>query len=109
VAVAGLAAQVVGRPQDPRLLVEVGVDLAVAVGVVAERDHVDAGGEQVVGQLRRDPEAAGDVLAVDDDERRLVALAQRRAAVRSSARRPADPTRSPQNRIRALADRQTRA
>ena len=78
VAVAGLGAQVVGGPQDPRLVVEVGVDLAMAVGVVAERDHIDAGREQLVGDLRRDPEPAGDVLAVDDDERRVVALAQQR-------------------------------
>ena len=62
------------------VLVEVGVDLAVAVGVVAERDHVDAGREQLVGDLRRDPDAAGGVLAVDDDEVRRVALAQARAA-----------------------------
>jgi hypothetical protein len=47
------------------------------------------GGEQLVGELRRDPEAAGDVLAVDDDERRVVALAQCRqcAQQRASARR----------------------
>ena len=60
------------------MLVEVGVDLALAVGVVAERDHVDAGREQLVGDLRRDPEAAGGVLAVDDDEVGREALAQRR-------------------------------
>jgi hypothetical protein len=45
--------------------------------VVAERDRVDAGGEQLVGDLRGDADAAGDVLAVDDNERRCVALAQR--------------------------------
>ena len=76
-AVAGLGGEVVGRAQDPRLVVEVAVDLLALVGVVAERDDVDAGGEQLVGDLRRDPDAAGDVLAVDDDERRRVALAQR--------------------------------
>ena len=61
-------------------LIEVGVDLAVPVGVVAERDHIDPGGEQLVGDLRRDPEPAGRVLAVDDYERRGQPLAQRRAA-----------------------------
>ena len=55
-----------------------GVDLAMAVGVVAERDHVDAGREQLARDLRGDPEAAGGVLAVDDDEVGRVALAQRR-------------------------------
>jgi hypothetical protein len=48
--------------------VEVGPDLAVAVGVVAERDDVDAGGEQRVGLLRRDADPARGVLAVADDE-----------------------------------------
>jgi hypothetical protein len=36
--------------------------------VVPERDDVRAGGEQPVGQLRRDPRPVGDVLAVDDRE-----------------------------------------
>ena len=88
-AVAGLAAQEVGGAQDPRGGVEVGVDLAMAVGVVAERDHVDPGGEQLVGDLRRDPHAAGGVLAVDDDERRRKALAQR--GQQRQQRSPADP------------------
>ena len=65
--------------------VEVGVDLAAVVGVVAERDRVDARREHLVGVLRRDPEAAGGVLAVDDDERRRVALAQDRQAVEQRA------------------------
>jgi len=77
-AVARLRAEVVGRPQDPLLVVEVRVDLLAVIGVVAERDDVDARGEELVGDLRRDPEAAGDVLAVHDDERRRVALAERR-------------------------------
>jgi hypothetical protein len=34
--------------------------------VVAERDRVGARGEQPVGELRCDPDAVGDVLAVDD-------------------------------------------
>jgi len=76
VAAPRLGAQVVRRPHDARLVVEVGVDLLAVVGVVAERDRVDPRAEQLVGDLRRDPEAAGDVLGVDDDERRLVALAQ---------------------------------
>jgi hypothetical protein len=36
--------------------------------VVAQRDHVRAGGEQALGELRRDPDAVGGVLAVQDAE-----------------------------------------
>jgi hypothetical protein len=46
------------------------------VGVVAKRDDVDAGAEQLLGDLRGDAQAAGDVLGVDHDERRIVTLAQ---------------------------------
>ena len=67
-AVPGLAAQEVGGPHDPGLGVEIGVDLAAVIGVVAERDRVDAGRKQLVGDLRGDSQAAGDVLAVDDHE-----------------------------------------
>ncbi len=77
----GLAAQKVDRTQDARLVIEIRVDLAPVVGVVAQSDHVDAGREQLVGDLRRDPEPSRGVLAVDDDERRRVALAQHRQAV----------------------------
>ncbi len=79
--VAGLAAQVVVGPQDLPAPVHVVEDLAPVVGVVAERDDVDAGAEQLVGDLRRDAQAARRVLAVDDDERRVVALAQHRQQV----------------------------
>ena len=48
---------------------EVGRDLLAAPGVVAERDRVGAGGEEALGELRRDADAVGDVLAVDDAER----------------------------------------
>jgi hypothetical protein len=44
--------------------------------VVAERDRVHARGEQLVGLLRRDPDAAGRVLAVRDDEVRRQLLTQ---------------------------------
>ncbi len=80
-------------------LVEVGVDLALAVGVVAERDHVDAGGEQLIGDLRGDSEAAGHVLAVDDDEVRAPGARAGAGSNPSSVRLPRPPTRSPTNRI----------
>jgi hypothetical protein len=46
--------------------------------VVAEGDDVRAGGEQLVGELRRDAGAVGGILAVDDGEVGFVALAERR-------------------------------
>ncbi len=53
--------------------------------MVPERDHIDTRGEQLVGDLGGDPEPAGDVLAVDDDERRLVRLAQLRQQAQQRA------------------------
>jgi hypothetical protein len=44
--------------------------------VVAERDHVRAGGEQRVGELGRDAGAVGRVLAVDDREVDVELVAQ---------------------------------
>jgi len=74
--VARLGPEEVRGPDDELLLVEVGPDLAVAVGVVAERDHVDPGGEQLVRVLGRDADAAGGVLPVDDHEVERELLAQ---------------------------------
>jgi hypothetical protein len=34
--------------------------------VIAERHHVRTGGQELVRELRRDPDTVGDVLAVDD-------------------------------------------
>jgi predicted PurR-regulated permease PerM len=67
-----LRAQEVRGAHDPVSAPEVGDDLAAAEAVVAERDHVDAGLEQLVGDARGDAQAARDVLRVDDDEGRLV-------------------------------------
>ena len=87
-AVPGLAAQKVGWAHDPRLSVQIGVDLPTVIGVVPKRDRVDARREQLIGDLRGDPQPAGDVLSVDDDELGRVALAQQREAVEQRA--PAD-------------------
>jgi hypothetical protein len=46
--------------------------------VVAEGDHVGAGGEDPRGELRRDPDAVRRVLAVDDAERDVELLLQLR-------------------------------
>jgi hypothetical protein len=46
--------------------------------VVAERDHVGAGSQQPVRELRGDPGSVGDVLAVDDADVDVELVAQRR-------------------------------
>jgi len=76
--VAGLRGQEVRRTQDALCAIEIGVDLLALVGVVAQRDDVDARGEQLVGDLRGDAEAARGVLAVDDHELRRVLGDERR-------------------------------
>ena len=107
-----LGRQEVGRADDVAPLLEVRPDLAVAVGVVAERDHVGAGPEQLVGVLRGDADAAGGVLAVDDDEVRAeLRRAGRRAwsgprAGRSSRRRRR--RRGSRSSARTLEDRPPR-
>jgi len=74
----GVALRIVGGPDDPLLRVEVVVDVAVAVDVVARRDHVRTGLEQRRGRALGYPNAAGGVLAVDYHEVGFVALAQLR-------------------------------
>ena len=56
--------RVVGRPQQPRLPLEVVVDFPLVPDVVARGEDVDAHGEQFLGDQRRDPESAGGVLTV---------------------------------------------
>ena len=56
------------RPDDPVGLSEVRHHLLAPPGVVPQRDHVGAGGEDLLGELRRDPEPVGRVLAVRDAE-----------------------------------------
>ena len=57
--------------------VEEGIDLALAVGVVSERDRVHAGREQAGRDAAGDADSVGRVLAVGDDqvERHLVTQA----------------------------------
>ena len=71
----------VRRPHDSVRAREVRADLRPPPGVVAEGDRVGAGGEKPLGQLRRDPDAVGDVLAVDDADVDVELLAQRAEAV----------------------------
>jgi len=73
---ARLGVDVVHRAHHAGLAIEVGDDLAPVVGVVAERDGVDPGAQELVGDLRCDAETGGGVLAVDHHEGRVLALAQ---------------------------------
>lgn len=58
----------VRRPDDPLAVLEVREELAARPGVVSERQDVGAGGEQLLGELRRQPAPVGRVLGVDDAE-----------------------------------------
>jgi len=68
VAASRIARRKVRGADDPPLGVEVRVHVPVPVGVVAQRDHIDAGLEDRLGRVLRDPDAAGSVLAVRDDQ-----------------------------------------
>jgi len=59
VAAPRIAVWVVGRPDHAVGAIQVLVDLAVLVDVVAGRDHVRAGGEQLVGGSLGDAQPAG--------------------------------------------------
>jgi Glycosyltransferase family 87 len=65
---AGRRGGVVGRADDAAVHGQMLVHLPLAEGVVAERDHVDAGGVQAAGEPARDARAVGQVLAVCDHE-----------------------------------------
>jgi len=69
---------------------EVVADPVAAVRVIAECHDVRAGREQPLGELRRDPGAVGDVLAVDDARVGVELLAQGRETLLDS---PAVPRR----------------
>ena len=66
----------VRRADDPVGLVEERDEVALAPDVVAERDRVGAGGEELLGELRGQADAVRGVLAVHDAEVDLELLAQ---------------------------------
>jgi len=79
------------RADEPRLALDEHQSLTLIKGVIAECDRVGAGGEELVADRFGDAEAAGGVLAVDDDEIELPPLAQsRQAADQRRAPGPAD-------------------
>ena len=65
---------VVGRPQQPRLAVQVIVELALVPDVIAGGEHIQPHGEQLFGDGRSDAEAAGGVLRVGDGQVDVVGL-----------------------------------
>ena len=67
-AAAGRAGRIVERADQPRRALDEHQRLALVPGVVAERDGVGAGVDQIVVDRLGDAEAAGGVLAVDHDE-----------------------------------------
>ena len=72
----GCVPRQIRRPDHPLALLEVGADPVAAPHVVPERDHVGTRAEQLVGELRRDPRAVRDVLAVQNAEVRAELFAQ---------------------------------
>ena len=52
----------------------------MAPDVVARRDDVGSGGEELLGELRRKPDAVGGVLAVDDAKTDAQLVAELRQA-----------------------------
>jgi len=67
-AAAGRALGIIERPDQARRALDEDQRLALVPGVIAERDGVGAGIDEVVVDRLGDTEAAGGVLAVDDDK-----------------------------------------
>ncbi len=64
----GQLIDIIGGPQQARLAGEIIVDLALIPDVIAAGEHVQAVAEQLIGELRRDAEAAGGVFGVGDGQ-----------------------------------------
>ena len=87
----GRAGRVIGRPDEPGLALDEDERLALVEGVVAKRHRIDADGAEIVEDGFGEAEAAGGVLAVDDDEIEPPAGAQNRNLLEDGgAARPAD-------------------
>jgi hypothetical protein len=75
-AASGRARRIIQRADQPRRAFDEDERLALVPGVVAERDRIGAGVDQLVIDRLGDAEAAGRILAVDDDEIELPLLSQ---------------------------------
>jgi len=98
----GGEAREVRGPDDAVRLREIGLQLAPRPRVVAEREDVRAGGEQLVRELWRQTAAVGRVLRVDDAEGDVELLAERPEPLLDRA-----PTRSAED-VREEEDPQGR-
>ena len=67
--------------------------------MIAAGQHIDAGGEKIVRHIARDPESAGGILAIGDNEIDGEALAQA-GQLGSEHVAPGRPITSPMKRIR---------
>ena len=98
-AAAGRARGIIDRAHQARRALDEDERLALVPGMIAERDGVGAGVDEVVVDRLGDAEAAGGVLAIDHDEIELPA--RTRPGRRSTtALRPVRPTMSPMKRMR---------
>ena len=90
---------------EPRLALDEHQRLALVEGVVAERHGVDPGGEEFLEDRFGQAEAAGGVLAVDDDEVEIPPRPQdRRLLDHRRATRTSDNVADEQEPHSALAD-----
>jgi hypothetical protein len=96
---ARVARRVVRRPQQPRLAVEQRADLLLVPDVVAGGDHVHPELQELPHDLRRDPEAARRVLAVQHHHVRLFSVRTRRSSPLATLR-PGLPMTSAMKRMR---------
>ena len=79
---AGALRRKIGRTENIRTAVQIRHDLLLAEHMVAERDHVRAGGKNII-RLTRENAVAGRIFAVYDDEIRAgVALDAAEQAVK---------------------------
>ncbi len=77
-AAAGRTRGKIDRPQKPLLAFDEDQRVLLVERMIAERDRVRAGIQKLLEDVLGDAEAAGRVLAIDDDEVELVALSERR-------------------------------
>ena len=64
----GVPGRKIRRPNQPRRALDEHQRLALIPGMIAERDRVGAGIDEFLVDRLGDAEAAGGVLAIDDDE-----------------------------------------
>ena len=69
---------IIRGPQDAVFLLDIGEDFLLVGPVIAGGDHIDAAGEEFLGDGAGEAEAAGGILAIGDDQIELQRVAQAR-------------------------------